>query len=321
MKRFSFCAFALIFWLIAFSTLFSIRVEQWMTPVVSVTAMNNNDELPLSCLQWDEEGSHLFQLEEGSDWSDGTRAREFPPDSYTLLPESISMQYGYGMEFIQYSTKEIQSGGLVMKNTARTERLSDQWLVFQDEASAPSLRQVESAEQPFMENREREKLEAERLYSLNDVTAFLGALPLLAVLPAEFLFLLGLWTASFLLSKAPRRSPRILGTNILLAGVLLATLPLLLNTISLPSSLLPRDSIVDFSHYSREFSQIFAALRSFAVDGSETASAILMQAHTALWASLGILLAGAVIGALVVLTEVRFRKSRNAAPRHAVKQV
>lgn len=314
MKRLSFCAFALIFWLIAFSTLLSIRVEQWMTPTVSVTAINSNDELPLACLQWDAEGPHLFRLEEGGDQSDGTRAREIPPDSYQLLPESISLQYGYGMKFIQYRTKEIENGSLVMKNLGRMERRSDQWLVFQDDTSEPSLRQVENADQPFMENREREELEAERIYSMNDVTAFLEALPLLALLPGGFLLFLGLWGASLFLSKAPRKNRRLLIANSLLAGALLAALPLLLNATLLPSSLLPRDSILDFSHYSEEFSTIFAALQALAADGNEIAASVLSQANTKLWASLGILLVGAAAGAVVVLAEARFHKRGKAAP-------
>ena len=318
MKRISFCAFALVFWLIAFSTLFSIRVEQWMTPVVTVTQANQFDELPLSCIQWEDEMfPHLFYLQEGTDWSLGTRAREYPSLNYTPLPDKVSLTYSGGMAFIQYSTKPVEGDGLAEKRSGRTEKSADHFLVFQDADSEPIFQEMEDINQPFMENREKEKLGADRIYSMNDLTAFFGALPLLSVLPAEIFLILGLWAASLRLAKEPRKNRKILGVNILLALLLLGIIPILLNAVTLAQSLLPQDVIVDIGHYAAEFAEIFGALKRFALENA-AADSILSQANILLWASLGILLAGVGSGVGVFFLETaRKARKKRAARRYA----
>ena len=319
MKRISFCTFALLFWLIAFSTLFSIRVEQWMTPVVTVTGANKDDELPLNCLQWEDETiPHLFRLEEGTEWSPGTRAKEYSAANYAIMPENLLLDFSYGMEFIQFSTKEVEEGGLVEEQSGKTEPLPDWFLVFQEEDSEPSLREMDQVDQPFMENREISKLEADRIYSMNELTGFFGALLLLSIIPAEFFFLLGLWSASLRLAKAPPKNRNILGVNILIALLLLGSVPLLLNAVTPAQSLLPHDVIVEIGHYTHEFSEIFPALQRFAAEGDATADAILSQTSIYLWASLGILLAGIGLGVGVFFLETARKPRKKSAPRHAV---
>ena len=315
MKRVSFCSFALVFWLIAFSTLFSIRVEQWMTPVVTTNGTNQFDELSLSCLRWEQwEGEemmipHLFTLQEGTDWSLGTRSREYPASQYTILPETISVLGGYGVSFIQYSTKEVENGGLVEKKVGKTETLPDDLLIFGEENSDPVLLENEEVEQPFMENREINKREVKRVFSMNEVTDFFGALLALSVIPAEFFFLLGLWAASFRLAKAPRKNRIILGVNILLSLLMLGSLPLIFHAVTLPQSLLPHEVIVEIGHYTGEFSEIFSSLERFAAQGNQTAGRVLSQVHTSIWICLGILLAGAAAGVGSFFFETA-RKSR-----------
>ena len=327
MKRISFCSFALVFWLIAFSTLFSIRVEQWMTPVVTTTGTNQYDEIPLSCLQWEDDMSvRLFRMEEGTDWSNGTRAREYPSSDFTILPDKITVNYGYGMSFIQYSRKPVEGGGLIEKKQGKTEKLPDDLLIFETEDSDPILLENEEVEQPFMENRETNKREVNRVYSLHELTDFFRVLLLLSIRPAEFFFLLGLWAASLRLAKAPRKNRVKLGINILIALLLLGSVPLLLNALSPAQSLLPKDMIVEISHYTDEFSEIFSSLERFAAEGSTMAGGVLSQVHTDLWASLGVLLAGiaAGVGAFFLETARKAGKARNSlrnsrqknTPRH-----
>lgn len=319
MKRISFCSFALVFWLIAFSTFFSIRVEQWMTPVITTSGANQLDELPLDCLQWEDEmNARLFQVQEGTDWSLGTRAREVSPLQYVILPEAVSLVAGgggYGSSYIRYSTKRVEDGGLVEKKQGKTEKLPDNLLVYQGEDSAPSLQEAE-VEQPFMEKREKANLEADKVYSLNELSAFFGALVLLAILPAEFLFLLGLWAASLRLAKQPRKNRVKLGINILLALLLLGSVPLLLNAVTLAQSLLPQDVIVEIGHYTAEFSEILGALERFSAEGNAIAGTALSQVHTSLWASLGVLLAGAGLGVGAFFLEIARKSKKKHTPRH-----
>lgn len=318
MKRKSFCAFGLIFWLIAFSTIFSFAVERWMTPAVVAVGTNMSGLLPADCLQWEEDGPHLYQIEEGSNWSSGTRAREVPPDSYQATEEGIKPDFGYGLKFVQYTTKPILEGGLVTAETGKEPAAPDLWLLFPQDGGTPKLHPVESAAFPFMEGRVREELEAETVYSLSETWDFFNALPLLAVAPAGVLFCLILWAVICVLARSPRNNRRKILLNAGISVAFLALLPLLFAWVRLPSSLLPRANLLDLSHYQAEFSEIFTALAAFAETGDATAQALLRHASAMGWAALGVLLAGAVLGGAVALLELHRRTRREKfVPHHA----
>lgn len=317
MKRKSFCAFGLVFWLIAFSTIFSFGVERWMTPVVVAVGTDMRGLIPLDCLQWEEDGPHLYQIEEGSNWSSGTRAAEVPPDSYQVMENGVHPTYGYGLKFVQYSTKLILEGGLVTTESGKMGPGPDVWLIVPQDGGAPSLRPVESAVRPFMEGRLKQELEAEKIYSLFETQEFFSALVPLAVVPAGVLFCLILWVAICFLAKAPRQNRKKIFLNAGMMAVFLAALPLLCSLIRLPSSLLPRANLLDFPHYQAEFSEIFTALAAFAENGDGTAQALLRHAPSMLWAAAGVLLAGLVLGGCAALLELRRPKRQKFVPRHA----
>lgn len=82
----------MVLWLLTFSTIFSLRVEQWMVPSVTTVEpkfsfANRKGHAPLDCLFETETGSAVFTVYEGTMWDAGTRARALQPDDYTVTPE------------------------------------------------------------------------------------------------------------------------------------------------------------------------------------------------------------------------------------------
>ena len=335
MKKKVILLFVLLLWGLAACTLLSLRIEVLMAPKVVLVDENvRANALPMDCLMQDEDGDHLFTVVQGSGWNSGRRANEVSWVYYTVNAGSISMS-SYG-ETVQYATK-LPRHGYPVKVLSGAAKDDDQWLVTSqtDALNIPDNVQNVTVEQtsdtavllsvqkmptPFMPSRAKSELKIKSsptIYSLNDVQAFMGALPQVAGVLSLFPFALILWAYSVSLSKSLRKHRTLLCVNCAVGVLLLLGMAFLLNGIELPSSLLPKNSILQFSHYGREFSDIFAALKTFAAGGNGTASAVLSQAQTMLWVSLGILIGGVVLGVGIVLAEVIRKPKKRAVPRHA----
>ena len=327
MKRKSFCAFGLAFWLIAFSTLFSFAVERWMTPIVEVVDSMMSGQIPLDSLQWEEDGPHLYSVSEGDNWLSGTRAGDVAPDQYSVDENAVYPSYSAGNIFVHYTSKPILDGGLVNKEYRAGGPGPDVRLIFPLDGSAPRLQHVESTLRPFMEGRLKKELEAEKIYSLYETRDFFSALTLLAVVPAGVIFCIILWIVICFLSKDARKNRNKLFLNAGVMLVFLAFLPIYLSKISLPSSLLPRANLLEATHYRAEFSDIFPALEHLAKLGDSTAQELLRHVSATLWTAGGVVLAGLLLGGCVALLELRIGRrtghrtgqsgKRKHTPRHA----
>lgn len=325
MKRRVLCAFALIFWLLAVCTFLSLRIEELMVPVVTVTEPvmprgSNEGQLPLDCLF---EGT-LYQTYEGSGWEQGTRVTTVEPSMYEILPDYIKLNWG---KIIQYATKTPRIGELV--NVVQMQKREDDvWLAvsadgkalpelgehdgsveIEDQTDTALLLFVKDLPQPFMEKRaqsmvpilpgeddfslwtnangeidweqvdwaalEEARPKEPNFYSLNDVEQWAAQLPKLGLFLGMFLFSLIIWAHCCALSRQAQARRKLLIFNAAMVLVLLASMPLLLRRIDLPSSLLPVNNIVEISHYRAEFSQINSALQSLAKRGSQQAAEVL----------------------------------------------
>lgn len=336
MKRYVICAYSMVLWFLIFSTIFSVRVEQLMIPIVTecspYTSQTSTEAvLDLDCLFQDEEGLPvLYQTYEGLDWDAGLRVKAVSPTVYTVLEDHISCG---GLEnAIQYSTKELRMGEKIAAANPKETRddiylaacptgvrlredlpeslaviAQTETALLAEESQAPAIFMPKRAagglfqEQPYT-------LPDERVYSLVDINDFFEQLPIAALLPGILLFVLLLWIFSFPLLKDMKKNRWCL----LLRGVLSAlTLPaawLLLRFLNLPSSLLPQNNIVSAAHYIQAFSEIFSNLRFFADASIFAAHASLSHAYRMIFLALGVILL-CVISAIFVLF---FRRP----PRH-----
>ena len=171
MKRAVLWVSVLAAWFLVFSTLFSLRVEQWMVPSVTVAEARTegvDDVLSLDCLFDTEEGLALFAPYEGAAWEAGDRVRIVEPYFYRLTQDRIVV-IGAGSA-IAYATKLPRPDALV--NIVVTPRWEpDSWLAVAREEVLPewgnldsrvsiqtqtdreALLAVEKAPVPFMEKR------------------------------------------------------------------------------------------------------------------------------------------------------------------------
>lgn len=336
MKQKVLWAFTFVLWFLIFSTVFSLRVEQWMTPVVTECSPNysqNSTEakLELDCLFVDDENSPvLYQTYEGLDWNAGLRVKLVGGAGYTVLEDAI--QCGALERVIQYATRDLKPGEKA-EILAAQETRDDVYLMIcptgvrlRDDLSESIqiLGQTETSvlatasEAPgvFMPKqavstmfcRQAFVMPDERAYSLVDVDNFFGALPLAAFLPGTMVFVLLLWIFAFPLLKHSNRNRRKLAISGAFSVIALCAVTLLLHFLQFPPSLLPKDSIVNIPHYFREFTEIFSSLHVFAEASIPEAQTSLSHAHSMLWLALGAVLFCVLLGAAALWIGNRFAK-------------
>lgn len=310
MKRVTIWACAMLLWFLAFSTIFSLWVERTMMPVVTecypdTAESYSKPRLPLDCLFPGEDGTLvLYQTFDGLAWESGTRVKLADPASYTVLDEYIVY---YGQEpVIQYSTKELRLGEKALADS-KAECRKDLYLAIYPEEirlrddlreDITILAQSEGAalleaEFPavFMPKRSagelfrQEDISLAKVYSLVDIENFFKGLPLAAFMPGVILFVLIIWILSLPLLKNPIRNRFRLILNSSFAILALIIVSVLLNFLQFPSSLLPKEIIVDVPYFIEEFREILPLLRSFASENTPVAQAILDLVEARIWGS------------------------------------
>lgn len=286
MKKKALCISVLVFWLLGACTFLAAKIEEQMIPQVTTVEPTGGfnsftGTLPLDCLMMDETGLHLYTVYEGTGWEAGTRVEE-AHNSYTITEEELELDTAWGT-FIQYASKPLKPGELIDVVRGGISG-PDQWLaVFPD--AAPELGElpdgmeiveqndhavqfsVEKSTDPFMEAKAKSQLpelaEA-KVYSFAAMTQFLDNFAGFANLLFLLFAALALWVCSCIFAKRARENRILLLINLVLGLVLLACVPVVLQSIDLPSSLLPREHITDFGFFAQEMDEFFSSLTSFA---------------------------------------------------------
>lgn len=325
MKRRVLCIFVLILWGLVFCTMLSVRIEQLMIPEVVLTQADESELSPhiaLDSLFFDDTGMHLYRPREGTGWETGTRIYEEEINNYSVGENQLDLKF-FG-SYVRYASKPLRSGDEISIKSDLENR-DDTWLaIFPEgipqlsgvltptaEAENALLFNVTDTPQPFMADRAKSTIlpvtelaneNAGSFYSLSDVKSFLSQLPLLAALLALSLFVLILWVYSFVLSRRAKENRAKLIFHGVLGVLALLAVPLILQHIALPSSLLPQYRITDAAYYMREFGEIFSALNILAKSSRESTELLQyagkMQAMTLVIVGLGIFL-----GVIFILIE------------------
>lgn len=281
MKRNCLRVGSLLFLLLALLTILVHRVEVWMLPQVETASIQVEEStsvsyLPLDALGADGSGQGLYQVVQQGGWSEGAVALPVDPGEYTVFPARVVLEICQG-PYIRYASKGFRDGDLVEVLSSSREREDEYWLavfpsgtlsleeadrtlVVEAQSSGCALFLAQGAQQPFMPGRALAKLFPAqktpvdcRVYSLAEVEDFFACLPYLCAAAGLAVGALLLWVWSWKLRG------RALAWNAAWAAALLVAVFFLLQGVALPSSLLPRGNVFDFSHYTQEFSQIFAA--------------------------------------------------------------
>lgn len=296
MKKKAILVFALVFWLLGACTFLSVKVEREMIPqVASAQAQQemgmSGAVLPGDCLIEDENGPHLYRIYQGTGWEEGTRAAE--ERGWAPGEDRLILENAWG-DFVRYSSKPLREGELIEVVRGR-DKTQDRWLAVFPEDLTPELdwdRQelpggvsleewnqnavqllAEDSEEPFMAGRAKSlvpELQGAAVYSFNDMYKLLDSFTALGLLLGILMAALVLWGASWGFSRRARRNRWALCLNLALGIGLLLCVPLVLDAMDLPSSLLPRERITDFGAIAREMDEFFGALRSFAPPASDS---------------------------------------------------
>lgn len=299
MKKTVLCIFSLVIYLLVFCTFVSQKIEAEMLTEVKVKEIKGslmwNQDIKLSaCVLFREGKTQFFELQEGTGWESSLRVSEIPESIYQvweeLGQEIVSMKGGGDHTFI-YSASRVPRNGEQVKIFKKMTTAEDTYLAVYPfglpeydklpnnvtltaQSDTALLLSMGRAEEPFMEHSVKGGILAPlkddwqwRVFSLRAAEDFLGQLPLLAVLLLILLIPGILWAVSCILL---RRSKTCLLINAAIALILLCCLPFVLWAIDLPASLLPADNILDFGHYSGEFSMILDSLRTLGGAGQHT---------------------------------------------------
>jgi len=294
MKKKALLIFILIFWLAGACTFLSMKVEEEMIPQVTAvepdqsSGWDSDPVLPGDCLVEDENGLHLYNIYEGVGWEAGTRVTEIP--NWSPNEEGKLVVGNAWGQFVQYSSKPLRQGELVevIRGGDKTE---DHWLAVFPEGETPDIGSlpegIELEEEggnaiqfyvgndltPFMTSRAQSRvpeLAGAAVYSFNDMAQLLDNFTGFGLLLGILMAVLVLWIFSCIFSKEAKRNRWYLCVNLALGLVLLACVPLVLNTIDLPSSLLPRERITDFGTVTGKMDEFFNALKGFSPPAAET---------------------------------------------------
>ena len=281
MKGRTICFFLGTFWLLLICTILSSSIERQMTvkvqvlePTPSMLEMNAPMQVYSSEIL---SGGNLYESVEGSEWESGFRAEIVPPELYITEGNEIMLSpEGAGLsEKILYRTKELFPGAVVQK-IMPIQGKEGLYLTLSPKKE-PQLSSM-TGKEPYMENLQKEELgllPEERLYSMTELENFSNMFLFLGLLLALLASTLFIWIYSWKLSKNVRKHKTPLSVNGGVLTLLLLGIYKLAAALQLPSSLLPKENILDFGHYRETFGKILGALAKLQQMGNKEAEKLL----------------------------------------------
>ena len=280
MKGRKLCFFMGAFWLLVICTILSDSVERQMTVKVQVLETQitmSEGELVLKPYSAEIlSNGDLYEAGEGSEWETGLRAHVIPPEFYITEKDQVLLATNPGDgETILYRTKELFPGTLVQKAVPYQEK-EGLYLTLSKEKK-PQLFSM-TGKEPYMENLQKEELgllPEERLYSMTEMENLSRTFLLLGLLVVLLVSTLLIWIYSWKLSGNVKKNKILLLVNGGVLSLLLLGIYKLAETIQMPSSLLPKENILDFGHYKETFGQILGALEQLQQVGNAEAGQIL----------------------------------------------
>lgn len=285
-------------------TLLSGKIEEAMTVRVTTKTVNlfQKPLLPASTLFWDEDGCHLYCLEE----EEGAFVvRELETgDDYNLKMEQNSVELsGFGdCTVILSASRQPQAGERAEVLRGRGETRDRFLLVGLEEVE---IRESDRTKTPFLAHEAKqtlplEFLEDREIYSLKEAGTFVGNIPQITLMLALFLLPVLFLTGSCILE-----SKKALWCNIGISAASFGGAWALLSSVKLPLSWLPPDNIFRISYYRGQMSEILQALEQL---GEAKLQIAWEQAYkNANWILLG---AGILSLAIVIAESVVFKKKR-----------
>lgn len=316
MKGRTICFFLGTFWLLLICTILSSSIERQMTvkvqvlkPTPSMLEMNAPMQVYSSEIL---SGGNLYESVEGSEWESGFRAEIVPPELYITEGNEIMLTPGSGMNgIILYRTKELFPGAVVQKTMPYVGK-EGYYLILSSKEEPQFFSMM--GKEPYMENLHKEELgllPKERLYSMTELKNFSKMFLPLGILLVLLAGTLLLWIYSWKLTKDVRKHKTPLLVNGGVLTLLLLGIYKLTAALQLPSSLLPKENILDLEHYRETFGKILEALRHLQQSGNVQAGEIINNFQQNLWLGCSVIILGVFLCVIFIIIENRIRKKSN----------
>ena len=286
MKKTFFCVFFLIFLTLITCTLLAPVIEEEMTlEVIGYEKRGSYDPFtpPKDMLFQDEEGSHLYEVYQGTGWESGLRAREIPlyAGSFTvdrnyIVARGASRQPVYGEQAQLYDGKDTGPSTYVAwypDGIPKENKYLFQVEILEKSDHALLLYQ-ENGVMPFMENRAKGGMvqlasSGWRVYSLDALEQFLLNMPHVMTVFTLLIVVAVLGVMICVLIYRQYRNKWFILLNAILIGLAFVVLDQVLHRIDLPASMLPMENIFHISHYRTMVSAAYEALET--LSGATTA--------------------------------------------------
>ena len=308
MKKTFFCVFFLIFLTLITCTVLSVKIEEEMTlEVIGYEKRESYDAFipPKDMLFTDEEGSHLYEVYQGTGWESGLRAREislyggsFNVDRNYIVARGASRQPVYGERADLYDGKDTGPSTYVAyypEGIPEENQYLSQAVILEQSDHVLLLYQ-ENGIFPFTENRAKGgmvQLEGPgwRVYSLDALEQLMNHVPhaMIAIALVFAVAILGILTCILMCTGG--RNKWLIMTNFVLIAFALIALGQVLKLIDFPASMLPSENIFNISHYQTELAEIYSALEQL---GSNTTKTYVELRDYALQKGYGILKFGGI---------------------------
>ncbi len=274
----------LLLYVLTACTMLSQKIEAQMDTQVEVvrrTPNNTQTSVPIRAVFTDEAGDHLYEIRDDGGWESGLRFYEVADFRPTWAFDAVELVGTRPYTFVLSASKTPVVGKrvTVVQNFETGPdtyllvygRLFPQKLEFAQglhlvgKTRNSVLLETQSGTFPFFPHSLKTTTNAAdlavQLFSLTEANALLRELPKAALAGAVVLAGFVLLAVSWPLFSRDHRG--VLAVNLLLAALCLGALAWLLGGISLPSSMLPPESIFDGAYYQREYALLLEQLTAF----------------------------------------------------------
>ena len=287
MKKSVICLFSLILYVLLACLLLSLKIETEMMSQVKISERENKGDsfgFNQSVLFSDNDGTHLYEVVNGTGWDSGLLAQKLPASWYIDIDGKVQFTGNKKVYRFVYSASRTLQDGEKVAIVEEFEKGQDLYLYLYEngipeeyvlpknaelvtKSENALLLNMAEAESPFFEQTALSLTEttkqADRVFSLAEVTQFLEQIPLLVVVCGVFIAGVIFWGIACLFSLDFEDNKRWVWLNIGLVCASLVVMAIMLTTIDLPASMMPADSIFNLPHFKEELSIIANTLKTF----------------------------------------------------------
>lgn len=188
MKKRIACVSVLVFWCLLMCTVISLKMQEIMKIEVITIAPDKKGVLPDEVLFTDDEGTHIYIIENGDEWTPGLRVHEANHGSYTIGPKGVQFE-GERVTCIRFASRPFKLDDAV-KLAPKYDAVEDTYVINND----PSQMVQVSRTTDFIESQARQELgldENVSVYSMKDRKQLHLQLVLIAALALQCIFVLG----------------------------------------------------------------------------------------------------------------------------------